>query len=43
MHARSDKIVTQARQHLAANGAVGINRRNKIGKDTVEIRHGKDL
>src|ERR1700679_2827904 len=41
VHAGGDKVLAQARQHVTANGAVGIERRNKIRKDTMEIRHGK--
>jgi len=40
MHARLDEIVAEPRQHLAANLPVGVNRRNQIGKDAVEIGHG---
>jgi hypothetical protein len=43
MHAGSDEILTKPRQHVAANRAVAVDRRNEIGKYTVEIGHGDML
>lgn len=40
VHPGSNEILAQPRQHVAADGAVGIERRNEIGEDAMEIRHG---
>jgi hypothetical protein len=43
MHARLDEIVAEARQHAVAYLPAGVNRRDQIGKDAVEIGHGAGL
>ena len=40
MHAGFDEIVAEPAEHLGADLPVGIDRRDQIGKDAVEISHG---
>jgi hypothetical protein len=41
VHAGGDEIVAKPPQHFGANRTFGVNRRDKIGKDAVKIRHGE--
>ncbi len=41
MHARADQIIAEAAQYTGANPSVGIERRDQIGKDAVEVGHAR--
>ena len=41
MHAGLDEVVAEPAEHARAHLAVGIDGRDEIGKDAVEIRHGR--
>jgi len=40
VHAGVDEVVAETPEHVSADGPVGIDRRNQIGKDAVKISHG---
>jgi hypothetical protein len=41
VHAGGDEILAQTAEHAVADPPVGVDGRNQIGKDAVEIRHGE--
>ncbi len=42
VHLRLDEVIAQPAEHIGADVAVGVDRRDQVGKDAVEVGHGRE-